>query len=35
VSCSPAEWPTARTKLTEIYDRHEPGEYLIVLGRKA
>ena len=29
------QWETARAKLTAIYDRHEPSEYLIVLGRKA
>ena len=28
------QWETARATLTEIYDRREPGEYLIVLGRK-
>jgi len=28
------KWEQVRTNLADIYDRHEPGEYLVVLGRK-
>jgi SAM-dependent methyltransferase len=28
------KWEPLRNTLAEIYDRHEPGEYLVVLGRK-
>jgi SAM-dependent methyltransferase len=31
---STGEWPDLREKLVKIYDRNEPGEYLVVLGRK-
>jgi ubiquinone/menaquinone biosynthesis C-methylase UbiE len=27
-------WDSLRDTLAELYDRHEPGEYLLVLGRK-
>jgi 2-polyprenyl-3-methyl-5-hydroxy-6-metoxy-1,4-benzoquinol methylase len=28
-------WADLRQELADVYDRREPGEYLIVLGRKA
>lgn len=27
------KWDGVRATLADIYDRHEPGEYLLVLGR--
>jgi hypothetical protein len=27
-------WADVRDELAKIYDRHEPAEYLVVLGRK-
>jgi len=27
-------WDEARERLVALYDQHEPGEYLVVLGRK-
>jgi SAM-dependent methyltransferase len=29
------EWEDLRARLAELYERHEPGEYLVVLGRKS